>query len=64
MALRIGALRIWALAGAVLVAAPALAETPEEAENRIGQADDRRRAADHRSTESIDEQKAQNEGIE
>lgn len=42
----------------------ALAETPEEAENRIGQADDRRRAADHRSTESIDEQKAQNEGIE
>lgn len=42
----------------------ALAETPEEAENRIGQADDRRRAADHRSAESIDEQKAQNEGIE
>ncbi|PZU44553.1 MAG: hypothetical protein DI568_15335 [Sphingomonas sp.] len=30
MALRIGALRIWALAGAVLVAAPALAETPEQ----------------------------------
>jgi membrane protein len=41
----------------------ALAETPEEAENRIGQADDRRRAAERRSAQSIDEQKAENEGI-
>jgi membrane protein len=42
----------------------ALAETPEEAENRIGQADDRRRADERRSRESIEEQKAQHEGIE
>lgn len=42
----------------------ALAETPEEAENRIGQADDRRRAAERRSRESIEEQKAEHEGIE
>ncbi|MGN3974565.1 YihY/virulence factor BrkB family protein [Tsuneonella sp. SYSU-LHT278] len=41
----------------------ALAETPEEAENRIGQADDRRRAA-ARSRESIEAQKAEYEGIE
>jgi membrane protein len=42
----------------------ALAETPEEAENRIGQADDRRRAAERRNRASIDEHKADYEGIE
>ncbi|MCT2557776.1 YihY/virulence factor BrkB family protein [Tsuneonella sp. YG55] len=41
----------------------ALAETPEEAENRIGQGDDRRRAA-ARSREDIEAQKAEYEGIE
>jgi membrane protein len=41
----------------------ALAETPEEAENRIGQADDRRRAAERRARQ-IEEQKAGYEGIE
>ncbi len=40
----------------------ALAETPEEAEDRIGQADNRRRAA--RSSESVEAQKAEYEGIE
>ncbi|MFN6936523.1 MAG: YihY/virulence factor BrkB family protein [Tsuneonella sp.] len=42
----------------------ALAETPEEAENRIGQADDRRRVAETRSQAAIDEKKADYEGIE
>lgn len=42
----------------------ALAETPEEAENRIGQADDRRRKAERRTRESIEAQKAEHEGIE
>ncbi|ANY18924.1 hypothetical protein A6F68_00389 [Tsuneonella dongtanensis] len=42
----------------------ALAETPEEAENRIGQADDRARAAAGRSREQIEAQKAEYEGIE
>ncbi len=40
----------------------ALAETPEESEDRIGQADNRRRAA--RTSESIEAQKAEYEGIE